>query len=111
MMSRMRLLDLRDQRQPGLVAQELDVLDPAHERDRDDVDAEALADAQVGDIRLGHGGQLVDRVGDVDALARDDASAHLDLGVDLAVGRPDGAYPQAHGAVGEVDHLAGLEGV
>ena len=41
----LRLLDLGDQRQPRVAADELDVLGAAHERQRDQVDADRLADA------------------------------------------------------------------
>jgi hypothetical protein len=42
---RLRLLDLGDQRQPRVLAQERDVLGAAHERQRDEVDADLLAGA------------------------------------------------------------------
>ena len=46
---------------------------------------------------------------DVQALARGDRAADLDLGVDLAVARPRAGHAQADGAVGQVDDLAGVD--
>ena len=88
-----------------------DVLGPAHEAQRDEVDADLLAGAQVLEVLLGHGGQVVERAGDVQALARGDGAADLDLGVDLAVAGAHGGRAQADRAVGEVEDLAGVDGV
>ena len=63
----------------------LDVLGAAHERQRDEVDADLLAGAQVLEVLLGHGRQRGGLARDVEALARGDGAADLDHGVDLAV--------------------------
>ena len=63
-----------------------DVLGAAHEAQRDEVDADLLAGAQVLEVLLGHRREgSSSRAGDVQALARGDGAADLDLGVDLAV--------------------------
>ena len=59
--------------------------------------------AQVVEVLLGHGRQRGGLAGDVQALARGDGAADLDLRVDLAVAGAGGVDPQPHGAVGEVD--------
>ena len=61
------------------------------------------------EVLLGDGRQLVGRAGDVQALARGDVAADLDLGFDLGLPYADRANAQAHGAVGEVQHLARLD--
>ena len=79
----LRLLDLRDERQARVLAHELDVLRAAHERQRDEVDADLLAGREVREVLLGDRRDLLERAGDVEALARGDRAADLDLGVDL----------------------------
>ena len=66
----------------------VDVLGAAHERQRDEVDADLLAGPHVLEVLLGHRRQRRRLAGDVQALARGDRAADLDLGVDLAVARP-----------------------
>ena len=83
-LDRLRLLDLRDQRQARVAADELDVLGAAHERQRDEVDADPLADGEVLEVLLRDGGQRRGLAGDVEALARGDRAADLDDRVDLA---------------------------
>ena len=107
----LRLLDLGDERHARVLAHEEDVLGPAHEAQRDEVDADLLAGAQVLEVLLGHGGEDVERAGDVQALARGDDAADLDLGVELAVAGAHRDRAQAHRAVGEVEDLARLDGV
>ena len=103
----LRLLDLRDERQARVLADELDVLRAAHERQRDEVDADLLARGEVLEVLLRDGRDLLERAGDVEALARRDRAAHLDLGVDLEARRPHRLDAQADGAVGEVHDVAG----
>ena len=55
-------------------------------------------------------GQRGQRAGHVQPLARGHGAAQLDLGVHLAA-VADGGHPQAHRAVGQVDHVAGLDGL
>ena len=62
----------------------IDLLGAAHERQRDDVDADPLAGAHVLEVLLGHGGQRRGLARDVQALARGDRAADLDHRVDLA---------------------------
>ena len=61
------------------------------------------------EVLLRDGGQLVGRARDVEALARGDGAADLDLGVDLAVAGADRRGAQADGAVGEVEDVAGVD--
>ena len=79
----LRLLDLRDQRRARVLAHEEDVLGPAHEAQGHEVDPDLDAGPQVGEVLLRHRGQHVERPGDVEALARGDGAADLDLRVDL----------------------------
>ena len=72
----------------GCAAHLLDVLGPAHERERHEVDPDLLAEAQVLEVALLHGGQLGDLAGDVDPLMGDDRAAHLHVGVHLALASP-----------------------
>ena len=94
-----------------MAADELDVLGAAHERQRDEVDADLLAGAQVLEVLLRHGGQRRGLAGDVEPLARGDRAADLDDGVDLARLGARGRHAQAHGAVGEVHDLVRPDGV
>ena len=82
----LRLLDLRDQRQPRVLADDVDVLGAPHERQRDEVDADLLA-GRAGGSRSSSGtdGQRGGLARDVEALARGDRAADLDDRVDLAV--------------------------
>jgi hypothetical protein len=64
----LRLLDLGDERQPGVLADVLDLLGLAHEREGDHVDADLLADLQVGEVLLGHGRQRRRLTRDVEPL-------------------------------------------
>ena len=73
----------------------LDVLGRAHERQRDQVDADRLAEAQHVEVLLGHRLQAAGRAGDVQALARGDRAADLDRRLDLAVADADAARPAA----------------
>ena len=86
----------------------LDVLGAAHEAERDEVDADLLADLEVAEVLLGHRRQRGGLAGDVEPLARGDAAADLDH---ARRSRPSPArvavIAQPHRAVGEVDHLAG----
>ena len=84
---RLGLLHLGDQRQAGVLADIFDVLGGLHERQRDHVDADRLAVAQQVQVLLGHRRQRRDGPGDVQALARGDRAADLDLEVDLVVAR------------------------
>ena len=110
-LDRLGLLHLRDQRQPRVLAHELDVLGAAHERQRDHVDADRLAVAQQLEVLLGHRGQSHCRPGDVQALARGDRAADLDLRLDLARAGAHLLHAQAHGAVGQVEHGLRLQRV
>jgi hypothetical protein len=92
-----------------VLAQERDVLGPAHERQRHEVDADPLADREVREVLLGHGRQLVERPGDVEPLARGDRAADLDLGRDLHRRLAHDLHAQPHGAVGEVHDVAGRQ--
>jgi len=53
----LRRLDLGDQRQPRVGAHGGDVIGAAHEGQRDEVDADLLAEAQVLGVHLGHRGR------------------------------------------------------
>jgi hypothetical protein len=102
----LRLLDLRDQRQARVLAHERDVLRAAHERQRDEVDADLLAVGEVAEVLGRHRGQLVQRPRDVEPLARGDRPADLDLGIDLGIAPADLLHAQADGTVGEVHDVA-----
>ena len=78
-------------------------------RQRDEVDADLRADAQVLEVLLGDGGEVGRLARDVEPLARGDRAADLDLGVDLALGHAHGGHTQADRAVGEVHDLAGRD--
>ena len=86
------------------------VLGAAHERQRDHVDADRLAEAQHVEVLLGHGGQAAGVARDVEALARGDRAADLDQR-----SRPRTSPSrtcldaQADGAVGEVDDVVGID--
>ena len=94
-----------------MLAQERDVLGPADEAERDQVDPDPLTGAHVLEVLLGHGGQRRRLAGDVQALAAGDRPADLDLGVDLAVARPGAGHSQPYGAVGEIEDLVVVDGV
>ena len=64
---------------------------------------------EVDEVLLGHRRQLLGAAGDVEALARRDDPAELDVAVELAVAGAHVGHAQAHRPVGEVDRLAGLE--
>ena len=106
---RLRLLDLRDQRDPRVLADVEDVLGAADEAQRHEVDADLDAGAQVLEVLLGHRWQLVGGAGDVEALARCDDAAELDLAVEFARVGARRQHAQAHRAVGEVDGCARLQ--
>ena len=106
---RLRLLDLRHQRQPRVLAQLDDLLGAADEAQRDDVDADPLARAHVLEVLVGHRGQRRGLARDVQALARGDRAADLDDRVDLAGIGADRVDPQPDGAVGEVHDLVALD--
>ncbi len=61
----------------------------------------------MGEILVRHGRQLVERAGDVQPLTRGDGATDLDLCGDHHRAIVDGVDAQAHGAVGEVHHVAG----
>jgi len=102
-LDRLRLLDLRDQRQSRPRAHHLNVLRPPHERQGDHVHADLLAEGQHVQVALGHGGEVVQLAGHVDALTRRDGAARLDDRVELAVAHS--ADRQPHRAVGQEDVL------
>jgi hypothetical protein len=108
---RLRLLDLRDERRARVLADGGDVLGPAHERDGDHVDAHPQPGLQMGEVLLGDGGQRRGLARDVEALARGDGAADLDARVDLPVVGAHRLRAQPDGAVGQVEHLAGLDRV
>ena len=91
------LLHLRDQRQARVLAHGFHVIGRLHERQRHHVHADRLAVAEHVQVLLGHRRQRRDGTGDVQALARGDRAAHLDLDVDLAAlasaPRPRAAAP------------------
>ena len=66
-----------------MLADEQHVLGAADEAQGHHVDPDLAAGLQVGEVLLGDRRQLVGRAGDVQALARGDAAADLDLGLDL----------------------------
>ena len=81
----------------------------ADERQRDQVDADRLAEAEHVEVLLGDRGQPARRARDVEALARGDRAADLDRGLDLAVALAHRLDAQPDRAVGEVDHVVGVD--
>ena len=103
------LLDLGDERDldalfAQVLAHGLEVLAPAHEGEREEVEVHLEAGVDERDVLGADRRERDGDVGQVEALARGHAPAHLDsrehVGVVHAVDT------QAHGPVGQVEHVA-----
>ena len=106
---RLRLLDLRDERQAGVAPHRLDVLGPAHEGQRHEVDADALPGAQHLQVAVGDRGEDLRLARDVQPLPGRDGPAELDLAVELLLAGAHGGDAQADRAVGQVHDLAWID--
>ena len=109
---RLRLLDLGDQRHVHaalgeVVADRVEVLAPAHEREGEEVHAHLDPRVDQRDVLRTHRRQRDRDVGQVEPLARRYAAADLDPGHD--VGLEDLVHAQPHRAVGQVADVAGVD--
>ena len=90
-----------------VLAHRVEVLAPAHEREREEVHAHLEAGVDQADVLLADGGQRDGHVRQVQPLARGHAAAHLDLRDHVAVAYLRHAQPDR--AVGQVEHVALLD--
>ena len=110
-LDRLRLLDLGDQRQARVLAHARDVLGAAHERERDEVDADRLAEASMLEVLLGHARAGCAISPGMFRPWREATAPPISTSASISPSPArDLDDAQAHRAVGEVEDVARLDG-